>query len=88
MAAVEFLLDVGNVGPDHPMICDDGYRAWPDVFDLEPHEWRERTGYMSGGERATWNLVRSILEGELNDTFWSLDATRKASLLRALGNHP
>lgn len=97
MAAVDFLIDTGTrlyVG--HPMIATEreGDRAWLDVFGFNDPEreeldmiWTERVGGMSSGERATWELVRSICDGELNEWWWRLDGTRKAAFLRGLANH-
>ena len=45
-------------------------------------------GWMSGGQRAAWELARSMVEGELYDNFWRLDGQRSTALLAALGrNH-
>lgn len=86
MATVEFVLAVGtDLGP---MVCDDGDWAYLDLFELEDDVWQIRVGGMSGGQRATWELARSIAEGEIYDQFWRLDNHRKAAFLTALAGHP
>jgi hypothetical protein len=84
-AAVEFLIGCKAVSVGNPMVAidDEGECIWLNL-DVDDDIWAERTGYMSGGERATWHLARSILCGELEEWFWRLDATRRAHLLRAL----
>lgn len=88
-AAVEFLIGTGTLRVGHSMIRDTGRVAWPNVFVDEDDPgwwawWADRTGCMSSGERATWELVRSILTGELEDLFWRLDGDRKVAFARAL----
>jgi hypothetical protein len=61
-------------------------RAYLDVFDEDAFE--KEIGYMSSGEKATWRLARSMVTGDLNDSFWSLDSDRARILLEALAtNH-
>ena len=86
-AAVEFLIETGTLYERHPMIGQRDDRAWLDLFEIDAATWAERTGTMSGGERATWEIARSIVAGELEDTFWRLDGSRKAALVNALARN-
>lgn len=85
MAAVEFVIATGT--DVTAMVRDDGERAWLDVFEFDDDEWSSRVGWMSGGQRATWELVRSIVDGELDEWFWRLDGHRKSALLNALAHY-
>jgi hypothetical protein len=84
MAAVEFLASIPvSLYVGHPMIRG-SHHYYLDVFELDDDEWSDRTGHMSGGEQATWQLVRSIVEGELGECFWRLDGHRQHAFLYAL----
>jgi hypothetical protein len=90
-AAVEFLTELVRFRPGHPMlgITNAGLKYehyFLDFWHIADEEWAARTGYMSGGERATWALARSIAQGELEDLFWRLDTAHKAAFLRCLAN--
>jgi hypothetical protein len=88
MAAVEFIL---GVYPDlmhrHPMVRqhteDEGHGWYLDVY-CDEETWAQRTGFMSGGERATWLLARSLATGELAEQFSRLDAERRRAFRSAL----
>jgi hypothetical protein len=56
----------------------------PDGEDLAEDAWLARLGGMSGGEFATWTLIRSLLVGELQANFWRLDGSRKRAFIEAL----
>lgn len=82
MAAVDFILAVyPDLHDSHPMVGHDGDARFLNVFR---DEWQENLAGLSSGERATWHLVRSILAGDLNHAFWTMDATRQRALLTAL----
>lgn len=83
-AAVEFLVATGTElvfarPSEHP-----AGRWWLDVFDHTDQVWDTMTGGMSSGQKATWDLVRSLCDGELSDTLWRLDLHRRSALLDAL----
>jgi hypothetical protein len=85
-AAIELLHRTGSLYPRHPLVVTEHGRAYLDVFDEDDFE--QAIGCMSSGEKATWRLARSILHGDLNDCFWSLDSDRARILLEALAkNH-
>jgi hypothetical protein len=88
MAAVEFLLETGTTLSPH-LVKPTGYerKYYLDVFhdEVDDAEWADRIAGMSGGQKATWTLVRSLCDGELSDTFWRLDVERKLAFVAALG---
>lgn len=90
MAAVEFLIAVETLYPDHPMVGVErderglAVRARLELFDLDDDEWLDRIGTMSGGEQATWMLARSLVAGELEEWFWRMDRHRKLAFVRAM----
>lgn len=59
-------------------------RWWLDVFDHTDQVWETMTAGMSSGQKATWDLVRSLCDGELSRTLWRLDIDRRSALLGAL----
>lgn len=97
-SAVAFLLSTNTYLHDlHPMLFvesfvdDDGTvkhtgRVGLEVFEDSDDTWEERTGYMSSGERATWELIRSMCRGEIEHWFWSLDPGRRFAFLQSLAN--
>jgi hypothetical protein len=89
MAAVEFLLETGATLSPH-LVRPTGYEGKYyrlDVFhdEVDDAEWAERIAGMSGGQVATWTLVRSLCDGELSVTFWRLDVEHKLAFVAALG---
>lgn len=89
MVAVEFVLACyPRLRDDSPFVGHDTHPTnritYLDVFDLDEETWAERTGGMSSGELATWALVRSLLDGELYEHYWSLDSERRKAFLDAL----
>jgi len=82
-AAVEFLLATGTELTGR-LVRDDGERARLDVFNVPAAEWASRVGWMSSGQRATWELARSMVDGGLEEWFWRLDTDRKLALVAAL----
>jgi uncharacterized membrane protein len=85
-AAVEFLTRTGELNRHTLLVARTDGRAYLDVYDKDDFE--QRIGYMSSGEKATWRLARSMVTGDLNDSFWSLDSDRGLMLLEALAtNH-
>lgn len=83
MAAVEFLIGADALRSIPAGFVQDDDWLWLDsqaIADGLEHG----TGYLSSGERATWRLVSSMLNGELNATFWSLDPDRQAAFANAL----
>lgn len=82
-AAVEFIVGTGTLYERHPMVGHNETTSWLDL-DVDQETWANRTGGMSSGELATWRLARSIMVGELEDTFWRLDGRRKQLFLSAL----
>jgi hypothetical protein len=44
----------------------------------------EGRGVLSGGEQGTWNLARSLCEGELCENLWRLDPARTEAFSRAI----
>ena len=88
MAAVEFVLGVyPNLSPNNSMVRehaeDEGGGWYLDVY-CDEETWEQRTAYMSGGERATWWLARSLARGELSEYFSRLDAGRRLAFSMAL----
>lgn len=89
-AAVEFA--AASRLPLGRMVAHDGDRTYLDVFvddDRAPdylttEQWADKVGYMSSGERGTWELVRSLAAGELEEWFWRLDGTLQAAFVAAL----
>lgn len=53
-------------------------------FDWERFD--KYAGGMSGGEYATWSLVRSLHEGELNEHLWRMDPNRGEAFAKAIAN--
>jgi hypothetical protein len=90
MAAVDFVVATGTELA--PMVGYDHGRVYLDVFVdderapdyLTTEQWLDRVGTMSGGQRATWELARSIADGELDRWFWRLDTHRKLAFASAL----
>lgn len=99
MAAVEFVIGSGeNLHRAHPMVDIEIYvddqeharatgRVALEVFEDSDHTWGERTGWMSGGQLATWELARSIARGEIDRWFWRLDEGRQRAFIDALVNY-
>lgn len=88
MAAVEFVLGVyPNLSPNNSMVRkhaeDEGGGWYLDVY-CDEETWQQRTAHMSGGERATWWLARSLARGELSEHFSRLDAHRRLAFSTAL----
>lgn len=89
MAGVEFLIMSGAIERHAELggiIVVDEHGAWIDPVNLHTAVATNKFGYMSAGERSTWRLIDSILTGQLNDTYWSLDPTRKAAFITALAS--
>jgi hypothetical protein len=87
-AAVQFLAGAGVLRPGHPLIGvtwsgDQATWAYLDLITVPSADWAEAIAGMSGGERATWILARSLCRGELEE-FWRLDPSRKRALLKAI----
>jgi hypothetical protein len=97
-SAVMFLRATGErLHRTHPMLFVEGFideqdharytgRVGLEVFEDSDETWAERTGHMSSGERATWELIRSMCRGEIEQNFWSLDPGRRFAFLQSLAN--
>lgn len=92
MTAVDFVLAVyPGLRDDSPFVGHDDHPTnritYLDVFDVDDDGWEDKLAGASSGERATWNVVRSVLDGELYRDFWSLDRERQTALLDAMRAH-
>lgn len=88
MTAVDFVLAVyPDLPDDSPFVAHDDHPGdritFLDVFGSD-EEWLAKTGGLSSGELATWEIARSLIEGDLYNTFWSLDHERQTALLDAM----
>jgi hypothetical protein len=91
MTAVDFVLAVHpDLADDNPFVAHDDHPTnritYLDVFG-SAEEFEDKLGGLSSGERATWYLARSIVDGDLYDMFWSLDSGRQNALLDAMRAH-
>lgn len=91
MTAVDFVLAVyPDITDDSPFVAHDDHPTnritYLDAFGSD-EEWDRKLGGASSGERATWYIVKSLVDGDLYDTFWSLDRERQTALLDAMRNN-
>jgi hypothetical protein len=85
MAAIEFLAGADaflKVPSQYIRVTGD--RVWFDAERLDDALTSGELGYMSGGEIATWQLVSSLFNGELNRAYWRLDPQRQEAFTKAL----
>jgi len=96
MAAVDFVVATGTDLSVLMVARDRHERAFLDVFVndelardhpgeyLTTEQWLDRVGMMSNGQRATWELARSIADGLIDEWFWRLDTHSKLAFASAL----
>lgn len=77
-AAVRFIA-VTNEPLDRVWVCESKHMFTDEtMYYFDWDRFDEHSGGISGGEYATWALVRSLHEGELNEQLWRLDPARSA----------
>jgi hypothetical protein len=80
-AAAEFLIAAELPFDNQWLFKTDGRMVWPNWDEVESYLIG---GEPSGGERAIWALVISMVKGELYKHYWTLDPTRQGAFVFAL----